>query len=107
MPGWFGWGSVLFLGLSCQPVLEQKTGALPSSSAREWDDTFDQLENRLLWSQSRVREWEQLAHRRRQITEVACRNQTKHLQEMAVALDKQNQKLKDRRRRRSRLKVVP
>lgn len=107
MPGRFWWGTVLFLGLSCRPALEKTTRVSPSSTVGDWDDTLDQLENRLLWSQSRVREWEELARRRRQITEVACRNQTQHLQEMAVALENQNQKLKDKRRRRSRLKVVP
>ena len=65
----------------------------------KWGHELEALEDRLLWSQSRVVHWQEMASRHRRISEVACKSQDRHLQEMAVAFEKQQKHYKSRKKR--------
>ena len=64
-----------------------------------WARELGALEERLVWSQSRVFYWQEMASRHRHVSEVACKSQSRHLQEMAVAFEKQQKHYKKGKKR--------
>ena len=89
-----GLGLLLSLGCGSTP---RERNPPPSS---EWKHSLDDLESRLVLDQSRVRYWEEMAVRHRHISEVTCENQNRHLVKMALAMEKQEKALREKKRRR-------
>lgn len=54
-----------------------------AAEARNLEETFDRLEERLLADQARVRYWRSLRERHESISAVACVSQEEHAREMA------------------------
>lgn len=70
-------------------------------SGEELDRSVKELEGRLLGIQANVLLWQELARRHRQVSAIAIVNQTEHLEAMLKLFDKQQEKSRKHRRRRT------
>lgn len=75
---------------------------------RGLEDRLDQLEERLLADQARVRFWQQMRERHESVSAVACVNLDRHAESMAV-LDERQREKRDALARKSRVaaRLVP
>lgn len=64
----------------------------------EMDKAFDSLEERLLGSQTNVELWQEMARRHQSVSEIACENANEHLKGMVKSLERQEEKIRSRRR---------
>ena len=79
-----------------------------AAERRGLDVTFDQLEERMLSDQARVRFWRDLRERHEGVTAVACANLDRHAEGMAVLQERQQEKLDDlARKHRVAARFVP
>ncbi len=65
------------------------------------DQQLSTMEERLLGNQANVKLWGELRERHGQITEVTCKSNLVHFDAMVKAMDKQEQKAREIKRRRS------
>ena len=66
--------------------------------AREMGESLDNVEGRLLLSRSMVAHWNEMASRHREVSAIACTNQSEHAVEMVALLEKQQTKARRQRR---------
>ncbi|HSP81746.1 MAG TPA: hypothetical protein VLQ93_24720 [Myxococcaceae bacterium] len=64
------------------------------------DAALDEVESRLLWSQSRVHLWQELGRRHQEVSAIQCRVSEQHLEGIARHLEKQEERARKLRRRR-------
>ena len=68
----------------------------------ELDAATEALEERLLGNQANLHLWQELARRHRNVSEIATVNSSQHLAAMVQMLDKQQEKARKLKRKRSR-----
>lgn len=97
--------AVVALGLASgcgAPSSEEAEARLAQLQAEEerLDAAFDEVETRLLGSQSKLHMWEELGRRHQEVSEVQCRVADAHLQGIAKHYEKQEAKARQLRKRR-------
>lgn len=94
---------LLSLGAGCLQTPPQPAARLRelSRQGEELSASLDQLEDRLLLSRARISQWAELARRHREVSEISCTGQERHLAAMVELLQKQ-----ERRGRRARRLVA-
>ncbi len=68
----------------------------------ELDAATETLEERLLGNQANLHLWQELARRHRNVSEIATINNSEHLAAMVKMIDKQHEKARKLKRKRSR-----
>ncbi|HUM11451.1 MAG TPA: hypothetical protein VLT82_10920 [Myxococcaceae bacterium] len=86
------------LGCAISPAEERARREALAAEGRALELAADAVEARLLAGEARLVVWNELAARREQVTEVACRVGDAHFQDMARLFEEQAEKGRDRRR---------
>ncbi len=89
------------LGCAISPAEERARHEALDAEGRALELAADAVEARLLAGEARLAVWNELAARREQVTEVACRVGDAHFQDMARLFEEQAEKRHDRRRTRA------
>ncbi len=76
--------AVAVLAAGCAPRDAQVRLARVAAERRNLEATFDQLEDRLIANQSRVRFWREMRDRHESVSAIACASQDEHAGEMAM-----------------------
>lgn len=72
------------LAAGCAPRDAEVRLARVAAERRSLEATFDELEDRLLVNQARVRFWREMRDRHESVTAIACASQEEHASEMAL-----------------------
>jgi hypothetical protein len=91
---------VTALGCSISPAEERARREALAAEGRALEQAADVVEARLLAGEARLAVWRELAARREQVTEVACRVADAHFQDMARLFEEQAEKGRGKRRAR-------
>jgi hypothetical protein len=86
------------LGCSISPAEERARRDALAADGRALELAVDAVESRLLAGEVRLAVWNELAARREQVTEVACRVGDTHFQDMARLFEEQAEKGRGKRR---------
>lgn len=88
------------LGCAISPAEERARREALAAEGRALELAADAVEARLLAGQARLAVWNELAARREQVTEVACRVGDAHFQDMARLFEEQAEKGRGKQRTR-------
>jgi len=88
------------LGCSISPAEERARREALAAEGRALERAADVVEGRLLAGEVRLALWHELADRRDQVTEVACRVGDAHFQDMARLFEEQAEKGRGKHRTR-------
>ncbi len=88
------------LGCGISPAQERARREALAAEGRALERAADAVEARLLAGEARLTVWNELAARREQVTEVACRVGDAHFQDMARLFEEQAEKGRGKRRMR-------
>lgn len=91
---------VTSLGCGISPAEERGRREALAAEGRALEAAADTVEARLLAGEARLAVWHELAARRQQVSEVACRVGDTHFQDMARLFEEQAEKGRERRRTR-------
>lgn len=87
-------------GCSISPAEERARRDVLAAEGRALEAAADLVEARLLVGEARLAVWTELASRREQVTEVACRVNDLHFQDMARLFEERAEKGRGKRRTR-------
>ncbi len=93
----------LFLGTGCMspsPEAEQRLAAL-EAEGEEMDDALDSVEERLLGNQAMLQTWQELGRRHQDVTQLHCQTADAHMVALMKHYEKQEEKGRQMKRRRS------
>lgn len=93
----------LSVGTGCMsppPEAEARLAAL-EAEGEEMDSALDSVEERLLGNQAMLQTWQELGRRHQEVTQLHCQTADAHLVALMKHYDKQEQKGRQLRRRRS------
>ncbi len=86
------------IGCAISPAEERARREALAAEGRALQRAADAVEARLLAGETRLAVWHELAERREQVTEVACRVGDAHFQDMARLFEEQAEKGRGKRR---------
>jgi len=92
---------VALVGCGVSPAEERARRDALAAEGRALELAADAVEARLLAGEARVAVWTELAARRQQVSEVACRVGDTHFQDMARLFEEQAEKGRGKRRHRA------
>ena len=98
----------LSLGTGCMspsPEAEARLAAL-EAEGEEMDTALDTVEARLLGNQAMLQTWQELGRRHQEVTQLHCQTSDAHLVAMMKHYNKQEEKGRQLRRRRSGVAAV-
>lgn len=103
---WLGL-AVAVMGLSvatgCSSSSEEADARLAvlEAEAQELDVVLDSVEERLLGNQAMLQTWQEMGRRHRQVSQLHCQTAEPHMVARMVHYDKQEEKARQNKRRRS------
>ena len=89
---------VLCCGCGISPAEERARREALAAEGKALESAADLVEARLLAGETRLAVWKELAARQREVTEVACRVNDVHFQDMARLFEEQAEKGRGKRR---------